>query len=170
MAEVLTTYHSVRNRMRTGDLLQWRSDSLIGAAIRWRTGANVNHSGLILELKEYEDPFCSRRWTSEALAHGVYPVLLSRRLERFTGQVWWHPLKDDSLRIGIGRRMVECFGIGYDYSSIFRQIFGRVSTDIKNLFCSEYCYHCVGGEGEAPNPGNLISVTGLWEEEGVQIC
>lgn len=164
----LDSYLAVRDQMKTGDLLQWKSDSLIGSLIRWRTGAEVNHSGLVLRLQEYEG-LERRRWTSEAVGHGVYPVLLSRKLESFKGSGWWHPLKDDSLRTEIGRRMVGMFGVGYDFHAIFRQIFGRVSMDLRRLFCSEYCYYCVGGWGTAPNPGNLIAETGLWEEEGVQI-
>lgn len=169
MGNKVATYLSLRKNFRTGDLLQWRSNSLIGAAIRWRTGSNVNHSGLVLELQEYEDPLNCRRWTSEAVGRGVFPILLSRKLEHFDGEAWWHPLKDDSLRVGIGRKMVSCFGIGYDFLSIFHQIFGKVSTDLRRLFCSEYCFHCVGGTGAAPHPGDLIAVTGLWESDGIKI-
>jgi len=75
--------------MRTGDMLQWASNSLIGSLIRLRTSRkrpeghpSVNHTGLVLRLQEYEG-LDRRVWTPEALEGGFYPNLLSRRLGAF---------------------------------------------------------------------------------------
>ena len=165
----LSKYFAIKDQMHTGDLLQWRSSSVIGWLIRWKTDAEVNHSGLVLRMPEYEGEQ-KRRWTSEALEHGVYPILLSRRLACFDGSVWWHQLKPefDSMRRIVGVKMAEMWGVGYDFGSLFKQIVAKVSTDTKAFFCSEYCYYCMGGEGTAPNPGEITKV-GFWREEGVQI-
>ncbi len=33
----LTLYNAVKAHMDTGDLLQWQTEGILGAAIRWRT-------------------------------------------------------------------------------------------------------------------------------------
>jgi hypothetical protein len=152
----LSAYMSVRHQMKTGDLLQWHSNSLIGAIIRWRTHSNVNHSSLVLRLDEYagkED----RRWTTEALEHGTVVDLLSRRLADYDGSVWWYPLRDEleGKRKSIGEKALELIGVPYDYGSIIKQIFGRVSANARRLFCSEYCYISYGYSGKAPTPADM---------------
>jgi len=143
--------------MKTGDLLQWRSNSIIGKLIRWRTKSVYNHSSLVINLQEYESPE-HRRFTTEALEHGVVLNFLSRRLEKFDGDVWWCPLRDefDYKRKVIGERALSLVGVPYDYASILRQIIGKVSTEATSLFCSEYCYLVYGGTGTAPNPGEML--------------
>lgn len=152
----LAKYNAVKNDMATGDLLQWKSNSLIGALIRWRTKAAVNHSSLVLRLAEYEG-LERRRYTTEALEHGTVLNLLSRRIEQFDGELWWLPLKDDwnEKRQGIGEKALAMIGIPYDYGSIVRQIFGGVSTDARALFCSEYAAIAYGIEGSAPTPADM---------------
>jgi len=165
----LTTYNTVKNGMRTGDLLQWHSRSVIGALIRWKTASDVNHSGVVLCLREYETAE-HRRWTLEALEHGLYPNYLSRRLEAFNGRVFWHPLKPECRAMSetIGTNMMAMAGIRYDYGSIVRQLFGRVSADARDLFCSEAVFLGCGLTGTAPNPGEMLSL-GFWEETPVII-
>jgi hypothetical protein len=160
----LDLYAAVRDQMKTGDLLQWSSNSVLGALIRWRTNAEVNHSGLVIRLQEYEG-LERRRWTLEALEKGFYPNLLSRRLEQFDGRVWWYPLKDElnGQRQAIGERAFSMVGIGYDFLSIFQQLVGRVSADMKHLFCSEGCYLAYGFQGTAPNPGEMPGL-GIFKE------
>lgn len=153
----LSQYNAVKDRMKTGDLLQWKSNSIIGALIRWKTKSNVNHSSLVLCLPEYEG-LERRRWTTEALEHGTVVNLLSRRLEAFDGECWWYPLSDswnDELREKVGEWAMEKIGLPYDYGSIMKQIAGSVSTDARELFCSEYCYMAYGLSGKAPNPGEM---------------
>lgn len=165
----LSAYLKVKDQMDTGDLIQWKSNSLIGALIRWKTNANVNHSGLVLRLQEYEG-LKGRRFTTESLEHGVVLNLLSRRLEAFDGEVWWLPLKDEyarAMRQAVGERALEMIGKPYDYGSIVRQIFGRVSADARALFCSEHCFLAYGLTGTAPTPADMPGL-GIFKE-GVQI-
>lgn len=160
----LDKYLAVRDQMQTGDLLQWRSNSVIGAMIRWRTQSEVNHSSLIIRLKEYDDE-TKRRFTSEALEHGIVLNLLSRRLESHDGECWWYPLRDEwsGMRPIIGKNALYMLGIPYDYKSIFQQLFGRVSADARALFCSEYCYLSYGFHGQAPTPAEMPKM-GIYKE------
>jgi len=98
-----------------------------------------------------------RRFHTEAMERGVYPNLLSRRLATFKGQVWWLPLKNtwDAERQKIGERITECWGIGYDYPSLFYQLIGKVSIDTQKMFCSEVVDYALGFTGQAHNPGEL---------------
>ena len=164
----LSRYRAVKEQMKTGDLLQWRSDSLIGKLICWKTGYDVSHSSLVLRLSEYEG-LERRRFTTEALGIGTVLSLLSRRLEGFDGNLWWYPLIDDwdKKRTFIGEMSLSLIGIKYDYKSLIKQIFGVVSVDVQKLFCSEYVYLCYGFAGEAPYPGALNDL-GIFKK-GVQL-
>ncbi len=168
MANDLTRYNEVKDEMRTGDLLQWHTDSLVGWLIREKTGSIVNHSGLVIRLQEYEG-LERRRFTHEALSHGVVLNLVSRRLESFHGECWWYPLKPEwnEKRQEIGERALSFTGIGYDYQSIADQIFTDVIADEAQLFCSEMCFLAWGYTGTAPNPGQLFDL-GIFKE-GVKL-
>lgn len=152
----ITEYDAIKDQMKTGDLLQWRSNSLLGAAIRWKTKSNVNHSSLIIRLAEYEG-LERRRYTTEALEHGIVLNFLSRRLEQFDGEVWWYQLNDtwNHARQEIGADALSMVGIPYDYKSLFYQLIGKVSADARKLFCSEYCYLSYGFTGTAPAPADM---------------
>lgn len=164
----LTLYNEVKDQMRTGDLLQWHTHGIFGSLIRWRTQSKVNHSGLVIGLKEYEG-LERRRYTTEALSAGTVLNLLSRRLEHHAGEVWWYPLIDEwnDKRQAIGERALEMIGIPYDFKSIGFQLFGHVSTNDKALFCSEYCAMAYRFTGVAPTPAEMTSL-GIFKE-GVQI-
>jgi hypothetical protein len=166
----LTVYHAVKDQMKTGDLLQWRSNGIIGDLICWKTGYETSHSSLVLRLAEYEG-LERRRFTTEALGGGPVLNLLSNRLERLDGTCWWYPLKDewDPKRQVIGENALRYIGRGvhYDYKSIFAQIFESVSADAASLFCSEYCFISWGFTGPVPYPGALIEL-GI-TKEGVQL-
>jgi hypothetical protein len=160
----LTLYNSIKDQMKTGDLLQWESDSFIGWAIRLKTNSNVNHSSVVIKLAEYEG-LERRRFTDEALEHGVVLNYLSRRLENHAGHCWWYPLTDswDGERQLIGERAMSFIGIPYDYDSLFKQLVGSVSADATKLFCSETCFLSYGFSGKAPNPGQMPSL-GIFKE------
>jgi len=164
----LSRYRTYKEHMKTGDLLQWRSNSIVGKLIYWKTGYDVSHSSLILRLSEYEGEE-RRRFTTEAIGIGTVLSLLSRRLEHFNGNLWWFPLIDDwdEKRTFIGEMAVGLIGIKYDYKSLIKQIFGAVSVDIQRLFCSEYVYLCYGFAGQAPYPGALSNL-GI-HKKGVQL-
>jgi len=153
--------------MKTGDMLQWKSNSLIGSLIRWRTARNlpdgwpaVNHTGMVIQLREY-----GRIFTQESLEHGVVLNFLSRRLEQFDGEAWWYPLKDEmeGRRNDIGKKALDSVGIPYDYGSIVKQIIGKVSVDARDLFCSEDYLYCFGYQGKALSPAEMPEL-GIFKE------
>lgn len=152
--------------MKTGDVIAWRSDSFVGKVIRLRTVPssvkkdspfNINHVSSIIRLSEYEGSE-RRVYITEALEHGTVLNLLSKRLKTFKGNVYWFPLKQswDIERKRIGERLLQFIGVEYDYKSIAEQIFGSVSVDVKQLFCSEYVHKSYGFSGKAPNPHELV--------------
>jgi hypothetical protein len=161
----LSKYEMMKGLMQTGDCLQWHSNSLIGAGIRARKGGDVNHTGLIIRLGEFEG-FAMRRFTLEALEGGVVLNMLSRRLESFDGQVYLHHIKPehDELRAGIGERALSMVGIRYDYPGIIREAFGHAEIDMDRLFCSEFAYIACTGEtqGEAPDPVEFEAKLAAW--------
>ena len=166
----LTIYDSVKEQMKTGDLLQWRSKGVIGDLICWKTGHQVSHSSLVMCITEYEGEE-KRRFTTEALGRGPVLNLLSNRLQHIDGTCWWYPLNDewDKRRKAIGERALRYIGCGvkYDYKGLLWQIMGYVSSDAASLFCSEYCYISWGFQGPVPYPGELTQL-GI-HKEGVQL-
>ncbi len=165
MKENNTLYNLVRDSMKTGDMLAWHSNSLIGKVIRWKTipsdipkdsPLSVNHTSTIIRLKEYEG-LKRRVFITEALENGIVLDLLSKRIQKFDGKVWLYPLKrnwDDQRQL-IGERLLSVVGTPYDYTSILKQIFGYVSVDLRAFFCSEHHYFGLGFSGIAPNPYEL---------------
>lgn len=151
----LESYNKYRSLMKTGDVLQWKSNSLLGKGIRLRKGGDINHTGIIIRLTEYEG-LERRVFTLEALESGVVLNLLSRRLESFDGEVYLHLLKSeyDCTRQSIGERALYCVGIPYDYPSILKECFGNAQMGFNKLFCSETAWYALTGktEGEAPDP------------------
>jgi hypothetical protein len=159
-------YDQVKNEMGTGDILYWRSNSLVGKLIRWRTGGEGNHISQIIRIAECEGED-GRRYHTEALERGVYANLLSTRLNNFKGKVWWLPLKPewDSKRIEIGIRMASMWGTEYDFKSLFWQILGKVSSDAEQLFCSEFAWLALGYTGTAPNPKELAEGMDIYRKK-----
>lgn len=162
----LDRYDRHRDRLQSGDCLAWRSNSVVGFLIRLFSRADINHVGLCIKprLLGY---FVDRRFTLEALGDGVVLRLLSERLRGFDGQLWLYPLKeaDRPFRDRIITAALNEEGVGYDYWSLFKQIFSRVSADAWRYFCSEYCYMVYRDSGvkmpdmeKAPRPGDLVKL------------
>lgn len=164
MVRDLHIYNLHREQMKTGDLLLWRANSLLGAAIRMFSHADVNHASLVMQFQEYEGAE-KRRFTTEALSHGIVLNLLSKQLDQYDGQVWWYSIDEcePEYRQYIGIKALEYIGVPYDYESLFKNAFGTVSADARRLFCSEYCFLCYGFEGEAPTPGDMPKL-GIFKE------
>jgi len=157
----LTEYNALRKYMKSGDLIEWGSASMIGGIIRFFTKKKVNHSSILLNLDTFAG-LEERRFVLEALEHGVELNLMSTRLKDFKGSVYWSPLKleHDSLRSEIAAWALQRVGTDYDYKSLFANIFGKVSQDGKKFFCSEY-YHMamvkagILPPGKAARPGEF---------------
>lgn len=165
----MTAYDKIKGQMGTGDLLLWKSETLLGWLIRLKC-KNWNHAGLVLRLPDYEMETHSR-YTMEALERGAGLYPLSRRLAEHKGTCWWFPLHPAfSLeRQKIGSRALEYSGTGYDFGSLFANAFCKVSADARRLFCSEYVFLSMGCHGTAPRPDGMLAL-GFWDEKGgVQI-
>lgn len=169
MGEILPAYEINRDQMKTGDLLLWRSNSVLGSLIRYFSKGIVNHASILIRLESFEG-ITKRVFTSEALEHGIVLNILSKRMEEFDGDVWWYPLKPEweIERKRIGERAFEYLGVGYDYGSLFKNAICRVSAEASKLFCSEYYYICLGQNGKAPTPQDLINYG--WFKKPQQIC
>jgi len=148
--------------MRSGDLVEWGSASMIGRMIRLFTGKDVNHSSILLNLDHYSG-LKDRRFVLEAMEPGIVLNLLSMRLEDFKGKIYWSALKSkhDHRREGIAAWALAKVGTDYDYKGLFAQAFGRVNCDAKQFFCSEYydmaliAAGILPGDRKAARPGDF---------------
>lgn len=141
MRSISELYDNSRMLMHTGDCLLWRSDTIIGWLIRLLSKGEYNHAGLVIRPSD-NSIFYNRRMTLEALGNGIVLRLLSERLYRYKGTLTLFPLKSkyDQLREQIREWAMSKEGTPYDYNSLFKQVFGRVSVNAKDLFCSEYVH------------------------------
>ena len=180
----LDLYKKYQQKLRTGDLLSWSSDSVLGWMIRKFTRSDVNHSGMVIRFQDFEEasvPPSSRRFTLEAI-HGIELNLISRRLENYNGNVYWHALQErfDDKRPLLGAVSLQFAGVPYDYRSLFKNVLGKVLADANKLFCSEYVYitftQCQFvaeatdpklliqlAEGRAPTPADMHKL-GWWDD------
>jgi hypothetical protein len=134
----LYQYESLKHLMATGDLVEWKGNSLIAKAIMARTGHEASHCSVVV-LLPYEG--CDRRYIIEAKRTGLEFNLLSKSLQHFNGSAYWLRLKEefDHLRPSMGKWLFDCLslGTGYDFPALFQQIFRRAVMDDKLWFCSE---------------------------------
>ena len=169
--------------IRTGDLLSWGSKSALGWIIKKFTKSDINHSGMAIRFADYEEKEGnSRRFTLEALQHGIDLHLISKRLEVHKGKVYWHPLlaKYDDQRPLLGAIALKYVGVKYDYRSLIKNVLGRVSAEASKLFCSEYVYTTFTQcqfktdtqdnklllsliEGKSPTPADMAKL-GWWQD------
>jgi hypothetical protein len=129
-------YEKVWPYIKTGDLIEWRTNSLVGALIRLRTGQKVNHTSIAIRFDVEREP---RRHVMEA-NELIELNLLSDRLRHHNGTAYWRPLKarHDSKRAEIRHWALEQRGRPYDWDGFFGSLFGRVSYDARLFFCSEF--------------------------------
>ena len=133
-------YRIYRRYLQDGDILEWGSDKIIGRLIRLITKKDVNHTGGVIRMTEFENKPGDRVMTTEATDQGFCINYLSRSLDGYKGRVYVLPLKSpglDNYRRDIVRCQLDMVGKEYDFKSLFANIFGRVSVDAKNFFCSE---------------------------------
>ncbi len=164
----LEEYYKYRPGIETADLIEFKSNTLIGGAIRLVTGKPVNHTAVAIRLKRYTE---ERVFLLEALEMGITLNLLSRRLSNFNGEAYLLRLKTEYAidRNPIGKAALNFVGTGYDYLSILKQITGRVSADARRLFCSEFAYLSLLDaklpvhRDKAPVPGEMYDL-GVFEK------
>lgn len=160
----LTIYNQYRPQMKSGDLLAYRSNSVIATLIHiW--SKQFNHVGMVLDLSEYAGQEC-RKWTLGADSRGVALSLLSIDLSTYHGEVWWYPLlATDEERHIIAEFGLCAAGSEYDYWSLIKNIWGLVPIDMLKYFCSEYVYcaykkaRLPGTESDkAPRPDGIVAL------------
>ena len=141
MGTGLPLYEEQIRNMRSCDLVEWQSHTAIGYAIRFFTKKTVNHSSILLRMDR--PGLSDRRFVIEALGGGLELRLMGERLSVYKGRVWWYPLKRNLGTPECIPTMVDwailqtAMGKGYDYGSLVRNMFGRVSVDGAAWFCSE---------------------------------
>jgi hypothetical protein len=144
---VFDLYHPVRDKMQSGDLIEWHTEgSPVSALIRLFSGQDFNHSSLVMRLPDdfrvgYEDKVI----IIEAVAGGIKTSYLSHVLADHHGKAYWSPLKDSEKCDDATRKKIAQWAVHqallhtkYDYGSIFKNIFGRVNVNASQFFCSEF--------------------------------
>ncbi len=134
-------YKRLREEIRTGDCILWKSRGLLPWVIQlW---SEYSHASLVVRLDLYAG-LRDRVFLVEALSHGLALTLLSARLESTRGEAWlFHPdglgaAEEDRLRESA---LLNCAkGAGYDYGGFLANLFGRVSMDAQRYFCSEHVW------------------------------
>lgn len=160
-------YATIRHKLKDCDLLLWRTNSILGRAIRYFGHLEYNHASLVVVSLKYG---IRRVLLYEALAQGVEPTFMSVRLMKAKGQCYWFPLSEkwDYLRGKYYQHANRLGGTPYDYKSVLENIAGYVSADAQRLFCSEYLFVAGRDAGfptmgvtAAPRPDGLLSF-GWW--------
>ncbi|MCP4703269.1 MAG: hypothetical protein GY865_01565 [candidate division Zixibacteria bacterium] len=123
--------------MRSGDIVEFESNTIIGTIIRWF--APCNHTALVIAPIDYKKTH-ERRVIMEAVGKGVVKVPLSDTLKGFKGKAYLLRLKPehDKHRESITKWALKQEGISYDYSSLFLNLICRVSQNANDFFCSEF--------------------------------
>jgi hypothetical protein len=145
MTEGIELYQQYRDRIRTGDLVEWKSFKPIGYAIRSITKENVNHTSGAIWMHSVENAFHGvsdpemRLYVGEAIANGFRSTFLSKEISTFDGEVYWVPLKPeyDHKRLEIIRNVHALEGRPYDYKSLIQNLWRRVPLDATKPYCSE---------------------------------
>lgn len=162
----LDNYYEVRDKIKAGDLISFSNhSSIISRLISLRTHSSHTHSAIVISKIS---PAGNRLIIAEALEAGPRPGYLSKRVKEYKGSVWWFPLKNT---VDKQRRIAEEFVwdklldyTRYDYRSIWRQLFSKVSADARELFCSELVQMAFEKAGvikalkKALNPGELVQL------------
>jgi len=154
-----STYSRHREGINSGDVILWKGTGLISRLIRFFGG--YSHASLVLRLDEFKG-LTDRRFILEANATGIELRILSWRVQKYSGEAWWLPLKEEycGTREKIVTWALDQVGTPYDFHSLFKNIFGRVSADCTRYFCSEYIFLAYRTAGlvqgkTAPRPGDI---------------
>jgi hypothetical protein len=152
-------YIEARENMKTGDCLLFSSFSPISMGIKFFTSSPWSHASLIIRLSEYEGEE-RHRYYVEATSPTVKLTRLTAKMMDYTGVIAWLPLPNfmNEHRILMGCMMLQLIDKKYDYGSVLKQIFRRVSTDADRFFCSELCGYIWGitcDDGKAPTPADI---------------
>ncbi len=136
-------YAEVRPEIQDGDVLLFQGRRLLSYAIRWVTGSQYSHAGVVARWGE-------RLMVLEADEAGVIAVPISRCVQTYYGGVeWWtfdgpldRPKVVDDARTQLGKRFAVWGMIRVLRRFWSRQVVARVAPDPKRpptrFFCAQY--------------------------------
>lgn len=151
----MPTYESVRDNLKTADIVLFSGKGGISHAIKLTTNSRWSHVGMVLRLPESQAAFL---WESTTLTNlkdaidgrvkrGVQLVLLSDRLRTYDGEVsirhlQGHTVSDTSyLNLMAFRQQVRGRAYEQDKLELIKAAYdgplGHNQEDLSSLFCSE---------------------------------
>ena len=135
----LEKYNEVRSEIKTGDIISWRSNHLVGQLIRVFSSGKVNHVSTVTKMDCLD---LDRILITEALGSGLQPQRLSDRLSKHKGKAWWHHLKDkyNPIRGNIEKWLIERWWTPYGFGELFDFMDGKVKANSKRMICSESAF------------------------------
>lgn len=160
----LCTYPAARYRLRTGDVVTFDGNDMISRAIKFFAPGG-SHTAMILRLTDCQDTIL----LFESLEHGPTITRMSRRISNYNGQIHISlPTRTVEQEKAIAAMALRMLGsrIGYDYTSLFRQVRKRVAINMKRGFCSESVQYILSHAGVMPSqldamtPGELRDALG----------
>ena len=149
-----TGYDTLRDKIKTGDLLAFSGFGLLSWLIQWRTKSRYSHVAMAVRLTEGAD----RLFILHAIwGLGVVLIPASRYLSSYRGRAWWVPLKASvvathpGLREGLLREALLELGKPYDWRGVIRFVIPWVKQSNGAYFCSELASdlrrrHGIGGD------------------------
>ena len=150
-----TSYSSIRNELRTGDIVLFSGKGAFSDIIKYATLSKWSHVGMILHIPEYD--FLTV-WESTTLNNikdlesgmprkGVQLVPLSDRIQKYSGDISVRKLQGADLPENSFRKLMELRkelrGKQYERSKVelfkaaYDGPFGRNTEDLSSVFCSE---------------------------------
>jgi len=157
----LSTYYSLKPKIKTGDLLEFAPDSTLGKVIRLKTHSDVSHTGMVVslpyeELKDY-------RHVLEVTEVGTCINILYKRLKYYKGSVFWLPLKEeyDEVRYDLAIWALLNTCSEFPTRKLLRALLEDVLVDYDKFMCNEYYFlnlkenNLVTGD-VAPHPGDFM--------------
>jgi hypothetical protein len=154
----MVAYSSVREELKTGDIVLMAGESLFSRSIRCFTGSRWSHVGMVVRIPDLDAVLL---WESTTSGHpddhstpegqkpkrGVQLPPLSKRVRDYDGQVALRqinqPLSSDQIgRLTRFRHEVKDRDYDYDALELLRSamdegLFWRNREDLQSFFCSE---------------------------------
>jgi hypothetical protein len=172
------TYQQYRERIKTGDLIQFESTDIISRIISWRTGSRITHSAMAFWLVGPTGKL--RLYVLEGVVFGVFPTYLSNRVAWYLphGNMYWHKVRPEWAEYGAkaADTLLDFVGTYYDYKDLFLQAIRRVTINPAKLFCSEAVTVAwkdilnLPRDFPVPYPGEMTSDRlGVYEKMGIKI-
>tara|TARA_R110000796_G_scaffold121645_3_gene235940 strand:+ start:126 stop:707 length:582 start_codon:yes stop_codon:yes gene_type:complete len=138
---LLTSYNTVRDQMKPGDLIAFGGMGWLSKIIKFFTMSHVSHVGIVMDWQEHGRVMVMESTTLNGVK-GVQINRLSERIRHYNGHVWWMPLNRVA-RKRVSIRALKTFlwtqdGKKYDTKQAIKSaipFYTRENSD--RMFCSE---------------------------------